>query len=282
MSQYWDMTDAISYGIIKVSVANLRLQPVHQSELINQLLLGTIVPILEAQNDYYYVKNWDGYWGWISKHTVVVGEKSLAENWYRSEKLMMIENYGLVRESKNPNSPVLTDLVPCAVVKKEELSEKYARIGLPDGQTGFIENRFIIDNDARQKLKPTAENIVNFSRKFLGIPYLWGGNSAKGFDCSGFVQTVFRLLNVKLPRDAQEMASIGEEIPIEDSFQNLNTGDLLFFGKTIHRITHVAIFLSNGMYIHAEGLVKMNSLYQNHPLFNESRRKTLLKVRRII
>jgi SH3-like domain-containing protein len=260
----------------------MRLQPVHQSELINQLLLGTIVPIVEAQNDYYYVKNWDGYWGWINKHTVVVGERSLAENWYRSEKLIVIENYGLVKESNNPNSAVLTDLVSCALLKKQELGEIYAKIGLPDGQTGFIEKKIIVDNDAQNKLRPTSENIVSTSKKFLGIPYLWGGNSAKGFDCSGFVQTVFRLLNVKLPRDAQEMASIGEEIPIEDSFQNLKTGDLLFFGMTIHRITHVAIFLNDRMFIHAEGLVKINSLDENHPQFNESRRKTLLKVRRII
>ena len=116
----------------------------------------------------------------------------------------------------------------------------------------------------------------------MGIPYLWGGNSSKGFDCSGFVQTVFRLMNVDLPRDASQMAEKGTEVPLDDSLENLQIGDLLFFGKTMQRITHVALYLGNHLFIHAEGKVRINSLTPESKVYNDYRRKTLLKAQRIV
>ena len=281
MKYDWLKENASDYGIIKVSVTSLRLQPIYQSELVNQLILGAIVPIFEEQNDFYYIQNWDGYVGWINKHAVIVGDKKMAEKWQNAPRVMVTENYGVVRKNKNKESEIITDLVPCAILKQLDINPKFAKIELPDGKTGFVETGIIIDEKNQLKIRITKESIVNISKGFLGVPYLWGGTSAKGFDCSGFVQTVFRLLNVKLPRDAKKMAEIGREINVDKNFSNLKIGDLLFFGKTLKRITHVAISFGEGLFIHAEGCVRINSLDPEHPMFNETRRNTFLKACRI-
>jgi SH3-like domain-containing protein len=282
MNDQWINGDSKIYGIINISVANLRLQPVYQSELINQLILGTIVPIFEEQNDFYYIQNWDGYFGWINKHTVVVGDKKMAENWYNSSRVMVMRNYGVVRSEMKDEAEVTTDLVPCAILKRLDSNSTFTKVELPDGQTGFVETDIVIDEKTQLSVKATREGIVNIAKKFLGIPYLWGGTSTKGFDCSGFVQTVFRLHNIKLYRDASQVADMGQEILVDKNFGNLEIGDLIFFGKTLKRITHVAISLGNDLFIHSQASVRISSLNSDHQLYDEYRHKTFLKAVRIL
>lgn len=281
MKYNWEREGISQYGIVNVSVANLRLQPVYQSELMNQLILGTIVPIFEEQNDFYYIQNWDSYFGWINKHSVIFGDRGLAEWWQNASRVIVLENYGLVRKSSDKESEVLRDLVPYAILNRLDGNTKFTKVVLPDGKKGVVETNIVADEKTRLKLKISKRGIVNTANKFLGIPYLWGGTSAKGFDCSGFVQTVFRLLNLELPRDAKKMAEIGKEIRVNKDFSNLEVGDLLFFGKTLQRITHVAISLGQDIFMHSEGYVRVNNLDPGHPLFNEYRRKTFLKARRV-
>lgn len=282
MKYNWLNKDATDYGIVNVSVANLRLQPIYQSELVNQLILGTIVPVFEEQNDFYYIQNWDGYLGWINKHTLILGNQKMAEDWQNASHVMAIENYGVIRKNENRESEVITDLVPCSLVKQLDNNAKFTRVELPDGQLGVVESSVIVDEKSQLNVKATKESLAGISKRFLGIPYLWGGTSTKGFDCSGFVQTVFRLLNISLPRDAKKMVEIGKEIHVEKDFGNLEIGDLLFFGKTLRRITHVAISLGGTLFIHSEGCVRVNSLKPDHSAFNEYRRKTFLTAKRIL
>lgn len=282
MKYHWLSKETSAYGIINVSVANLRLQPVYQSELLSQIILGTIVPVFEEQNDFYYVQNWDSYFGWISKYAVIVGDKEMAEKWQTAPRVMVIENHGVVRKSDNIGAEVIADLVPCAILKKLKRETETTKVQLPDGQTGFVETDIIVDEKMQLNVKATQEGIASLSKKYLGIPYLWGGTSVKGFDCSGFVQTVFRLHNIELYRDARKMAEMGNEISVNAKCDNLEVGDLLFFGKTLKRITHVAISLGKGLFIHSEGRVRMNSLDPGHPLFNDVRLKTLLMAKRIL
>ena len=281
MKYNWHREGTSQYGIVNVSVANLRLQPVYQSELVNQIILGTIVPIFEEQNDFYYIQNWDSYFGWINKHALIVGDRGMATKWQNAPHVIVVENYGVVRENKDKQSEVLRDLVPYAILNLLDGNTKFTKVALPDGKKGVVETNIVTDEKIQLKVKISKKAIINTANKFLGIPYLWGGTSAKGFDCSGFVQTIFRLLNVKLPRDAKKMAEIGREITASRNFSNLEVGDLLFFGKTYQRITHVAISLGKDQFIHSEGYVRVNNLDPGQPLFNEYRRKTFLKARRV-
>jgi cell wall-associated NlpC family hydrolase len=102
--------------------------------------------------------------------------------------------------------------------------------------------------------------------RFLGIPYLWGGSTPKGFDCSGLVQRIYRLHGVILPRDSDQQSRIGGEKHVA-SLDDLAPGDLLFFGRAAQRITHVGMALPDRLFLHAYGQVRVNSLDPAHPLF---------------
>ena len=282
MKYSWYREDAISYGIIQVSVANMRAHSVFQAELVNQTLMGNIVSILDKRDDFYLIQNWDGYMGWVNKHEILIGDTELAEQWEESEKVMMRENHGLIFREPDDNSQILSDLVPCILLKKLGQKAGYIQIEMPDKQIGYVKKDLLMEDKEYRMIKISGEKIVLQAQKFMGIPYLWGGNSSKGFDCSGLVQTVFRLYNATLPRDSGPMSREGKNIPISESCHDYQKGDLLFFGKTANRINHVAIYTGDGLYVHSRGKVGINSLDSNHPLYEEYLKCLFVKVQRII
>jgi hypothetical protein len=156
---------------------------------------------------------------------------------------------------------------------------------LPDGRKGLVENKKIEDfGNWKSNINCSEENICNVALTFLGVPYLWGGSSIKGVDCSGFVQSVFFMNGLILARDASLQALHGTPVDITDGYSRLRKGDLLFFGskenKTLH-VTHVAIYLGNSEYINASGRVMINSLDSTQVSFNRRRTSSLLEAKRI-
>ncbi len=280
MKYDWASPDALKYGIVNISVANIRRLSVFQSELVNQTLMGTIVAILDERDDFYYIRNRDGYTGWLSKLSVTVVDESGARAWAEAEKVLVTANYGTVHQHPQFHSEILTDLVPGIELKFLGQKQEYFQVELPDGRIGYLSPSLVRREEEQQSLHATPELILKTARQFLGIPYLWGGTSAKGFDCSGFVQTVYRLLNVFLPRDTGPMSRIGEEItPITP--ETLQPGDLIFFGKSVQRINHVAIYAGGGEYLHAYGRVRINSMLPGDERYNERLHKLMVKAVRI-
>ncbi len=273
---------AQTYGIVYVAVGNLRREPKHQSELIDQTPLGTVVRLYKLKNGHYFVQNWDRYLGWLSKASVVATDSLRASLWQKAPHVVVVEDFGVVRSDPDETSEAIVRLVPGALLKKEGVLGKYVRVQTPDGRIGFVKKKWVMDEEDFRKIRPGREAIAKTAKKFLGVPYLWGGASSFGFDCSGFVQTVFRLNNIELPRDANQMEKEGEEINPGKNFKNLKPGDLLFFGPKPNRITHVAISLGKMTYIHSDGQVHINNFDPYSPLYNPYRHETFQKAKRIL
>jgi cell wall-associated NlpC family hydrolase len=159
-------------------------------------------------------------------------------------------------------------------------------VALPEGRTGYVARA--ADEDlarGRQTRSATPAALEATARQFLGVPYLWGGTSAKGFDCSGYAKTIYWLNGVDLPRDADQQAEAGQPVSLDGGFDALRKGDLLFFVSAPGRqgpITHVAFYLGGGEYLHASGMVKRNSLDPRSPVYSESLVKRLVKARRFV
>jgi len=182
----------------------------------------------------------------------------------------------------------VTDVVAGVLLENVKRHGTWSEIRLPDGRTGYIESRFVEDYQRwRKSRKLDAEHIEMTSKLFLGVPYLWGGTSAKGFDCSGYTKTVFRLNGMELNRDANQQATMGEDVVVGPDMQGIKKGDLLFFGRKAaegkpERIWHVAIYLGKKEFIHCSGRVRINSLDPSAPNFDEDRLNTFVRAKRVI
>jgi cell wall-associated NlpC family hydrolase len=269
--------NATFHAVVKISVADMRREPRFQSEMVNQVILGTIMPVLKEGEQFILAENWDGYQGWISRQAVLIERIEKINRWQTVDRIIITATGGCVYRQATNDSDILTDLVAGTILYRENKDTEYSTVRLPGSELGYVSNSSIEDLRKHEKIPFTSENVILQARKFLGIPYLWGGTSTKGFDCSGFVQTVFRLLNQKLPRDSHQMALVGTSVPFNNHFDNIKPSDLLFFGHPDGKIDHVAIYIGEKRYIHCRGKVRISSLDPRDPLFEGD---LLLRVQR--
>lgn len=276
------------WGIIRVSVANLRLDPNHRAELGTQSLLGNVIRILRRRPTWSYAQTADGYRGWIEAGHFVPCERSSADAWEADHLIFVTERVDRVHEKPNANALPVSDVVAGCLVKKIGIVGDHYKVELPDQRVGFLPRKSGMDYARwRKKASPLREHIEETARQLVGVPYLWGGTSPKALDCSGFTKTVFQLNGLQLNRDARQQANQGGNIDPGKHFENLHKGDLLFFGRkgtsrAPEQITHVAIYLEDGNYIHAASMVKFNSLDPASPLFDAKRFKSFVRARRIL
>jgi hypothetical protein len=273
-----------SYGIISVSTAQLRGEARHSSELVSQGLLGQPLRILKRDQDWLYVQLVDGYLGWMETLSVHEVSKEQLEQWNTSNRVFVLNKNIDVSDKKEA---VLTELVAANVVclLGDQKTSKQ-RIRLPNGQEGFVKGFKYIPVNDWQSQAPNPEFVIDLAMEYMGIPYVWGGASTKGFDCSGFTKNTFLLNGIQLPRDASQQVLCGESVDTKENFSQLKRGDLLFFGKKAteskkERITHVAIYLDKLSFIHASGEVKIQSLDPSSPLFAKKRLETFIRAKRI-
>ena len=161
-------------------------------------------------------------------------------------------------------------------------------MGYPDGRVGYIlRSEAMREGEGRKNLKQDAEAIIATAKSLMGVPYLWGGTSSKGVDCSGLVRTSLFMHDIIIPRDASQQAYTGEHIDIAPDFSNLQPGDLLFFGVKAtegrrERVVHVAIYMGNKRFIHSQGSVRINSFDAEDELFDSYNLNRLLFAARVL
>ncbi len=237
-------------ALARLSVVSMRSEPRHGAEQVSQALMGTPVEVLERGKEWSRVRTPDGYEGWIINHSLAFKSPQQMKEWLNAPLMMVTAPFEFHDVDRR------TDLVHGDILRAVGDS-----LELPDGR------RILTPRDAVEPLEEIKSRPLDRSKlplwaeQYLGVPYLWGGLSSKGMDCSGLVRMAYMAQGRTLPRDAWQQALEGVEVPAD----SLLPGDLIFFGNK--RVTHVAIYAGNGEYIHASQMVRRNSLDPQSPLY---------------
>jgi gamma-D-glutamyl-L-lysine dipeptidyl-peptidase len=271
---------------VGMSVADVWREPAEDSERVTQALLNTSVIYLEESNGWARVKLPD-YEGWMRMEDLgempVKGYTRLSECCGTPLDLVVIVNalcaplYSDAFSNEQVGEVYLSTVLPLADMTQPE------RLGLvlPDQDTAWIACRDVYVRRTTEHARESVRAITGYARQMLGVPYLWGGVTPRGLDCSAFVQLCYRMGGYSLPRDAwQQHAALLQSITREE----LREGDLIFFGH--EQITHVGMALNNHEYIHAEGnhyeRVVINSLTQDEPGYDARLVKIMRDFKRVV
>jgi hypothetical protein len=253
----------MEYGICNLSIIPLRAEPAHRSEQVSQVLFGEVFEITEWKGDWVKIITAnDGYTGWIGRlEFIMVGHIAFSQ----------YKNY----------PPPLTHRAVTQAWKIANNSVLYLPIGCSlsflEGTTCHIgDQKFEIVGEIGE-----SENLAIAARSFLNTPYLWGGRTHFGIDCSGFTQAVFRLQGINLKRDASLQVEQGTTV---NSLHESKLGDLAFFDNEEGRITHVGILLNHDKIIHASGKVKIDNMEEKGIYSEEQKRYThkLKAIKRVL
>lgn len=285
--------DSKSYGVANLSVINQRYAPNHAAEMATQSLLGTPVKILKKERGNYFIRTPDNYLSWTESAGIVPMTKTEFENWQRAEKVVYTEMFGFAYTEPSESSLPVSDLVAGDILQLLSETNGFYKVAFPDKRTAFISVKKARPYDQwKNQPDPSAVQLLKTARNYLGIPYLWGGTSIKGMDCSGFTKTSYFMHGIVLPRDASQQALVGDKVDIfendsvsiDKALRNLKPGDHLFFAanKKTMRVTHTAIYIGDGEFIQAAGLVRINSMISGSKNYDDFQSRTLVGARRIL
>lgn len=245
------------HGICLLSIVPARKEPAHSSEMVSQLLFGEHYTVLESKENWLKIKTaFDNYECWIHHKQ----HQPLKEQDFKLlEKQPQHYTTELVHTLFNPfthkNFPISIGAA-LPFYKAGKL--------LCDGLE-FVYDGEIVSSD----IQPKAKQILDTAFLFLNAPYLWGGKSPFGIDCSGFTQLVYKLNGIKLPRDAYQQVEVGMPLSFVEEAE---AGDLAFFDNDEGKIVHVGILLNKQEIIHASGCVRIDK-YDHYGIFNGDSKK---------
>ncbi len=279
--------DKKTKAIINISVANLRSNPGHSSELATQAILGTVLEVYKKKDDWYYVQTPDGYLAWVDEGGIALTDKQNAKNWEVDDRIIYTKTYGHAYTGPYDDNPIVSDLVSgslLAVIK--DMDENYL-VRFPDGRNAYVRKwEAKTYDDWLQNLNASNQTLVATAQQLMGVPYLWGGTSTKGVDCSGFTKTIYFLNGMVIPRDASQQVHTGIIIDSTRNFSALQQGDLLFFGRkatdsTKEKVVHVGMWMGNNEFIHSSGKVRVSSMDKASEDYDEYNLNRYLRTKRV-
>ncbi len=272
-------------AIVNISVANLRSKPKHSAELATQALLGMSLKVYKEKNGWYLVQTPDNYIAWTDADafTPFTSENELNQYLARP-KVVFTSRQGFVYDENG----TISDIVFGGLLSMKDETASHYKVQFPDGRNGLLKKEEAMKyEDWLTTFERDTSNLVKSAKSLLGLPYLWGGTSTKGVDCSGFTKTVYLMNGLILARDASQQVNTGVLVDESKNFRQLEAGDLLFFGRaktdsTKERVTHVGMWIGNTQFIHSAGKVKINSMNPQDSLFDKGRYDTYLRSKRMI
>jgi len=263
--------------VVVVPVANMYSQPAEKADVVSQAIYGSNVKLLASRGEWSQIQTADSYRGWTPSRYLrlvqsgagyatsgVIGQvESLFANIYREADVTR-------------HKPVVTVPFESRLEIAAEGSGKtegWLRLQLPDKQTAWIQS-----SDVQRDVKALSiPESIDLARRFVGLPYLWGGTSSFGFDCSGFTQMIVRSRGFNMPRDADKQAAWSGVAPVDR--KDLQAGDLLFFGANPKSIDHTGMYIGNGEFIQAT--TNGHPVVQISRLDEEPWKKLLVACRRL-
>lgn len=251
----------MNYGISNLSIVPMRNEAADQSEMVNQVIFGEHFKVLEIRKKWSKIRlAHDSYEGWICNKQWIEIEEDIYKQLDKEVATITTDILDII--TKNHHQPIVIGSILPSYKSGHALinNEMYQFDGLTT--PGFIKKDKLVEN----------------ALMYLNTPYLWGGRSPLGIDCSGFTQMVYRLQGVDLPRDAYQQAEVGTTLSfVEES----EPGDLAFFDNAEGTITHVGIILEDNHIIHASGKVRIDRIDQqgifNSEIGNHTHKLRLIK-----
>ena len=236
---------AVPSAAVLQPVANMYSRPSTDADVVSQAIFGANVGILEQKDGWAHIRTADDYLGWTPSSALLPGKPYAASG--RVAEVWSLFAHIYRESSVTQHAPLIT--VPfesrLEVLAESGEDARWLHVRLPDDRAGWVQA-----GDVSLSPKPlTIAETLEFSKRFLGLPYTWGGTSSYGYDCSGFSQMLARRRGVTMPRDAQPQAEWSGVSSVDR--RHLEPGDLLFFGASEKKITHTGIYLGNGKFINA-------------------------------
>lgn len=276
-----------TYGVINVSVADVRMGASYAAEMGTQLLLGAPVQVLQ-HDDWWRIKSAEGYVAWATGGSFVRMTKDDFNKWITAKKIIFTDDYGFGYENPDEKKQRVSDLAFGNMLKLEADNGRFYKVSYPDGRIAYVlKSQSKPYEEWLTSIKLTEESILEKALTLKGIPYTWGGTSVKGMDCSGFTKTVMLMHGIILMRDASQQVKTGIPVDISNGYENLRPGDLMFFGKKAQdgkkeRIRHVAFYKGDKEFIHASGYIRINSLDSTKANYDELNTREFVRASRVI
>ena len=245
----------MKYAIVTVPAAPVRKKANHRAEMSNQLLFGEAVKILKIKREKWLKVEslYDGYKGWLTNHLVTFAEREIA-----TQPVLQLAS-GLINNIKVNGVPMN---IPAAS----------SLIGFAKKQGGFDKFRFEFTGEIIEpaKIKSKTETLIKNARDWLNAPYMWGGKTILGVDCSGFAQTMYKLIGIPIPRDAWQQAQEGRLVK---KLEDAQAGDIAFFDDK-DEIVHVGILFGPDTIIHSAGKVRIDAIDKKGIINSDTGKRT--------